>query len=256
MILLNPCALILSLDILGRGLAGVTSSQAEKSHLAKSGLCCHGLRGKAGGDSPHNGPVYKFCPGFGSYSSWHLFFPQNKETQREEPSTYQWHQVTTQPDRSCLLNTTVLCQGQANPATHKGLPKRNLMINNIFFSPPCRWRQLLWTVILGRKHYAPLWTGRVRLHLPHQMEAVENKSQVSNSLSFPFFFLIILNSSLFMKWHNNTMPREIHTQQCSLPGNNPQTHSNLQPGYLLTQEFSVWQSQIKIKEKCSFLSPE
>lgn len=78
--------------------------------------------------------------------------------------------------------------------------KKELNDKEASISPPCRWRQLLWTGILDRKHYAPLWTGKVHLRLRHQMEAVGNKSQVSYLLVWFF-----LNPPLFMKWHDDTM---------------------------------------------------
>jgi len=126
-------------------------------------------------------------------------------------------------------------------------------------SPPCRRRQLLWTAILDRKHYVPLWTGKVHLRLLHQMEAVKNKSLLI--LHFLWGGIAILNPyELRWKMHPCCLQTTIDVQrhqwkQCFLLRNTQHTSSHLQPGLLLTQKLSVQQSQTEIDEKKSFLPP-
>lgn len=112
---------------------------------------------------------------------------------------------------------------------------------------------------MDRKHYAPLWTGKVHLHLLHQMEAVENKSQVSYLLFG--WFVFFLNSPLFMKWHDNTMATLGHVKGASSPTTHLQSITYAQrdqyiavvlaqehtpnspplaPWHLLTQKLSVY----------------
>lgn len=104
------------------------------------------------------------------------------------------------------------------PSYSQGLPKRNLRINNILSHPLADGDSFF-----GQR----FWVGDIMLHygleefifvFPIEWRLLKINHKWVTHWVFLFMFL---NSPLLMKWHGNTMPKEIHIQQCSLSRTTP-----------------------------------
>lgn len=137
-ILLNSHALILSLGILGWGLAGASPAKLRNLILQNRGCAAVGREAKQG-ETLHTMVLFiNSAQDLAATDSDICSFHKTSRHNGKSPaltSDTKWQHSSALPDKSCTLKYYSAVSEPGRPSDSQGLPKRNLMINNILSHP-------------------------------------------------------------------------------------------------------------------------